>query len=224
MQGVVGVIRPLQQVAEEVEQRPTWTDIDVKVAAINRLFGAPRLRERCDAYVRGVYRDTYDNRKAKKALRNQLFAFLRQEMDVVRSSIQVHQFITRKRAAMRRARPAVLGPRAPTAYATFCRRMHETRPHGEIVGRLQELWRQERNLPSKERKRERYARPAQQGAAQPEHGVGAQEPDERDGADEVEREAEQAAVDPHDHGVYPRVVYSSDDSDSTHSGDDHDYR
>lgn len=222
MQGV-GVIRPLQQVVEEVEQRPTWTDIDVKVAAINRLFGAPRLRERCDTYVRGVYKDTYDNRKAKKALRNQLFAFLRQEMDVVRNSIQVHQFITRKRAAARRSRPAVLGPRAPTAYATFCRRMHETRPHGEIVGRLQELWRQERHLPPKDRKRERYHGGEQRGA------IPVVVPDEVDDNDPEDEQAGQLVLHapPQTDHPHPRVVYSSDDSDSstdTNSGDEHDYR
>jgi hypothetical protein len=215
MQGV-GVLRPLQQVVEEVEQRPTWTDIDIKVAAINRLFGEPRLRERCDIYVRSVYKDTYENRKAKKALRNQLLAFLKQEMHIVRNSIQVHQYITRKRAASRRARGMGLQPpqpRAPTAYAAFCRRMHETRPHNEIVGKLQELWRKERNLPPKVRKREQYhaPEPVQEMVSTPD-------------SDEKEDEAVVAAQ----HTLpsmpqQPLVRYSSD-SDSSMDSNISDYR
>lgn len=140
-----------------------YNDVDLKVNAINRLFAAQRLRDRCDEHVDGVYRPSYDNRKARKALKNQLFTFLKKEMDMVRNSIRVyqrHQTIRQARRAAQQvagqASVAAKAKRGPTAYAQFCKRMRETKPHHEIVGKLQSMWREERGLQPKDRKRERY--------------------------------------------------------------------
>jgi hypothetical protein len=122
----------------------------IQIVALNHLFSSNRIKDRCMHHVNEVYKDTYDNRKARKAFRNQLFTILRSEVDYIKSHIRVYQ----KNKKIRKARK--FAKRVPTAYSEFCKKMRESKPHNEIAGKLQRLWKESKGLPIQERKREQY--------------------------------------------------------------------
>lgn len=123
----------------------------IQVIAYNNVFSTNRLKDRCLQYTNAIYKDTYDNRKVRKAFRNQLFGIMKQEIDYIRANIRMYQ--KNKKARRLRAKTR----RSVTAYSEFCRYMRETRPHHEIAGKLQKLWKESRGLAAKERKREKYS-------------------------------------------------------------------
>src|ERR1700730_910970 len=103
----------------------------LQIIACNNLFSANRLKDRCLQHTNAIYKDTYENRKVRKAFRNQIFDILREEMDYVKKHIRIYQ--KNKKARIIRAK----SKRRPTAYSEFCKYMRETKPHKEIAGKLQ---------------------------------------------------------------------------------------
>lgn len=135
-----------QQVAEPV----ALDSAGIQIVALNHLFSSNRIKDRCLFYVNEVYKDSYENRKVRKAFRNQLFSILRSEVDYIKSHIRVYQ----KNKKVRKTRK--FAKRVPTAYSEFCKKMRDSKPHNEIAGKLQQLWRDSKGLEIKERKREQY--------------------------------------------------------------------
>jgi glutamyl-tRNA reductase len=122
----------------------------IQIVALNHLFSSNRIKDRCLFHVNEVYKDTYENRKTRKAFRNQLFSILRSEVDYIKNHIRVYQ----KNKKVRKTRK--FAKRVPTAYSEFCKKMRESKPHNEIAGKLQRLWKESKGLPIQERKREQY--------------------------------------------------------------------
>jgi hypothetical protein len=164
----------------------------LQIVACNNLFSSNRLKERCLQHTNAVYTDTYENRKVRKAFCNQIFAILRAEIDYVKKHIRIYQKNKKPRVV-----PRVKSKRRPTAYSEFCRYMRDTRPHKEIAGKLQMMWKQSRGLPVKERKREVYT---EKQKAKP-----APEESDSEDEDDTEEEKETEASTP-----FANVVYEQD--------------
>lgn len=122
-------------------------ELDVKVHTVNRVFNAANRMERVDKYVNSVYCDTDQNRKIRKAFRNQLIAIIKEEDDAIKASLRVIQRKEPMRKRMKRQY-------RPTPYVQFCRDMRSKYPHEQLVGKMQQMWRDKRRGASVEPKTE----------------------------------------------------------------------
>lgn len=133
---------------EEKFDLPQW----IQVRTFNKIFNLGSIRERCSAYVNRVYCDTWDNRKIRKAFRNQLLTVLREEIEFIRNNMRVH---VKKQLPLRKTRKR--REYKPTPYILFCREMKEKYDSTDLAGKLQKMWRAKKGLVPKERRREIYS-------------------------------------------------------------------
>jgi hypothetical protein len=92
-----------------------------------------------EKYVNEVYRDTHDNRKIRKAYRNQLMDIIKTENEYIKESLRV---IQKKKPMRKRKRRDY----TPTPYVQFCREMRQKHSHNELAGKMQKLWRERRGI------------------------------------------------------------------------------
>ena len=112
----------------------------VKVRVLNNVFSAENRKKRINAYVDEVYCKTDENRKLRKAFKNQLLTILKKEDDNIKQNIR---FIQKKKPVKVRKRREY----KPTPYVLFCREMKKNHPSNELAGRMQQLWREKNSVP-----------------------------------------------------------------------------
>lgn len=127
---------------------PQW----IQLRTFNKVFNLASIRDRCNMYVNRVYCDTYENRKIRKAFRNQLLTVLKDEMETVRNNMRVH---VKKQLPLRRTRKR--REYKPTPYILFCREMKQKYDSSDLAGKLQKMWRAKKGLVPKERRRDVYS-------------------------------------------------------------------
>jgi hypothetical protein len=111
---------------------------DVKVYTMNKVFNLSNIKQRVEGYVNRVYCDSSDNRKIRKAFRNQLLDTIREENSFIKNNLRV---IERKRSIKKRRRRQY----KPTPYVLFCREMKQKHGSGALAGKIQSLWRDRNN-------------------------------------------------------------------------------
>lgn len=126
----------------EVEADSQGECADVKVYTLNKVFNSSNRRQRVENYVNTVYCDSHENRKIRKAYRNQLMDIMKKENDFIKESLRV---IQKKKPMRKRKRREY----TPTPYVQFCREMRQKYSHSDLVGNMQKLWREKRGLKEK---------------------------------------------------------------------------
>lgn len=125
-----------------VEADSQGEETDVKVYTLNKVFNSLSRKQRVDNYVNSVYCDTNENRKIRKAYRNQLMDIMKKENDLIKASLRI---IQKKKPMRKRKRREY----TPTPYVQFCREMKQKHSHNELAGNTQKLWREKRGLKEK---------------------------------------------------------------------------
>lgn len=113
-------------------------DLDVKVYTMNRVFDAASRKSRVDNYVDRIYVDSKENRKIRKAYRNQLMEIMKDENEAIKVALRIIQ--KKKPGKGRKKRTYV-----PTPYVEFCREMRTKYSHTKLAGKIQQLWRERRD-------------------------------------------------------------------------------
>lgn len=108
---------------------------DVRVHTLNRIFNASNLKERVQSYTDGIYQNSHENRKIRKAFKNALYDILKKETEIVKNNIRV---IELKPPLPKRKKRQY----KPTPYVQFCREMRQKHDPKELVGKIQTLWRE----------------------------------------------------------------------------------
>ncbi len=108
---------------------------EVKVYVRNKVFNDKNIKKRVQGYVDKVYCPTYENRKIRKAFRNQLYETIKAENKHIMEQLRV---VERKNPA-RKTRHR---PYQATAYVKFCREMQEQHPKPQTAGHIQKMWRE----------------------------------------------------------------------------------
>lgn len=147
---------------------------DYEFPSLHNIFSMPQIRRRSLHYTDQVYVDTYANRKVRKAFRNQLIDILSAENGYIKKQLRASDEAkgVRKNKRKRQLSSSISteddekegskkkhitgARRPPTAYTKFCEQLRQTRPHHEIVGQIQRLWKEHLNEPIKQRKVEQY--------------------------------------------------------------------
>lgn len=117
-----------------METTPT-EPLDVKVYVRNKVFNDQSIKKRVQGYVDRVYCPTYENRKIRKAFRNQLYETIKAENKYIMDQLRI---VEGKQSIRKRRRR----PYKPTPYVQFCRELQKSNPKPETVGKIQDLWRE----------------------------------------------------------------------------------
>lgn len=120
-------------------------DVDVKVYTLNKVFNAKNIKERVEGYVNRVYCNSNENRKIRKAFRNQLLQTIKEENEVIKNSLRI---IEKKRLIKKRKKREYKA----TPYVEFCREMKKLHGPGVLSGQIQKLWREKNNKSPKQPK------------------------------------------------------------------------
>lgn len=112
-------------------------EVDVRIQTVNRVFNATKRNERVEKYVDSVYCNTEQNRKIRKAFRNQLMEIIKEEDDAIKSALRILQNKPPIKKRIKRQYK-------PTPYVQFCREMKRKYPHEQLVGKMQQMWRDKR--------------------------------------------------------------------------------
>lgn len=110
----------------------------VKLQVLNKVFSTDNIKKRVNSYVDQIYAKSDDNRKIRKAYKNQLMDILKKENEITKQNIRMLQ--KKKPVKVRKRREY-----KPTPYVLFCREMRSKHPHEELSGRMQQLWRDHRS-------------------------------------------------------------------------------
>jgi len=121
--------------AEGAVLTSSGTEDGLKVHVMDSVFNDDNIKKRVDGYVDKVYCATDENRKIRKAFRNQLYETIKSENRVIMDSLRVVQ---RKPPIQRRKRRRAY---RPTPYVMFCREMKLKHPNDKLAGKIQEMWR-----------------------------------------------------------------------------------
>ena len=126
---------------DDFEEKAEFEYLKVKV--LNKIFSNENIKKRTNAYVDQIYCNTEENRKIRKAFKNQLLETMKKENELIRQNIRV---IQKKKPTKTRKRREY----KPTPYVIFCREMRDKYPSNELSGKMQQLWR-ERNTPQEDK-------------------------------------------------------------------------
>lgn len=122
---------------------PSETVPDVKVYALNKVFNDCNIKNRVMGYVDKVYMPTHENRKIRKAFRNQLYDTIKAENKFIMEQLR----IVEKKQSIRKRRQKEY---KPTDYVKFCRMVQQQNPKPDVVGKIQEMWRERRKTLSQD--------------------------------------------------------------------------
>lgn len=112
---------------------------DVKVYTLNKVFNASKIKERVESYVNNVYCNTYENRKTRKAFKNQLLDIIKKENDHIKDNLRI---IERKKNIVKKRKRREY---KTTPYVEFCREMKRIHGAGTLSGKIQQMWREKCN-------------------------------------------------------------------------------
>lgn len=137
---IIHMTSPISSMIVEADSQ--GEGVDVKIYTMNKVFNSSNRKQRVEKYVNGVYCDSNENRKIRKAYRNQLMDIIKSENDFIKESLRV---IQKKKPMRKRKRREY----KPTPYVKFCREMRQNHSHNELAGHMQRLWRERRGLKEK---------------------------------------------------------------------------
>ncbi len=109
--------------------------LDVKVYVSNKVFNDNSIKKRVQGYVDRVYCASYENRKIRKAFRNQLYETIKAENKYIMDQLRI---VEGKQTIRKRRRR----PYKPTPYVQFCRELQRSNPKPETTGKIQDLWKE----------------------------------------------------------------------------------
>lgn len=115
----------------------------VKVHVLNKVFNTNEMKKRVNTYVDDVYCNTNENRKIRKAFRNQLLDTIKKENEVIKTNLRL---VENKKPTRKRKKREY----TPTDYVLFCREMRKQHPGSELSGQMHRLWREKRGLNKKQ--------------------------------------------------------------------------
>jgi len=115
----------------------------VKVHVLNKVFNTNEMKKRVNMYVDDVYCNTNDNRKIRKAFRNQLLDTIKKENEIIKTNLRL---VENKKPTRKRKKREY----TPTDYVLFCREMRKQHPSSELSGQMHKLWREKRGLNKKQ--------------------------------------------------------------------------
>lgn len=128
-----------------VLQHPTVyapPSLSVTLATLKHMFSKKNVWERAHVFTCGVLQipldkpRTVETHALYKGFRKQLYTLLRKEYNLIKGNIRLLQRrrpVTNKSQHPRKQRPL-------SKYAVFCRELRASRPHEEICGKMQQLW------------------------------------------------------------------------------------
>ena len=112
---------------------------DVKVRVLNNVFNDENIKKRVDGYVDKVYCPSHENRKIRKAFKNQIYDTIKAENKVIMESLRI---LERKPPIQKRRRRKAY---TPTPYVVFCREMKIKHPNEKLAGKIQKMWKQSKS-------------------------------------------------------------------------------
>jgi len=107
----------------------------LKVRVLDKVFSSEKVKKRVNQYLDDLYVNKPENRKVRKAFKNQLMDIIKKENAFVKENIR---FVQRKKPMRIRKKREY----KPTSYVLFCREMREKHPSNELAGKMQQLWRE----------------------------------------------------------------------------------
>lgn len=128
--------------------------LSVTLATLKHMFSKKNVWERAHVFTCGVLQIPLDKPRTVqthplyKGFRKQLYSLLRKEYNLIKGNIRLLQ--RRRPVSNKPQRPRK--PRPLSKYAVFCRELRVTKPHQEICGKMQQLWK----LKKQEIERERH--------------------------------------------------------------------
>lgn len=139
-----------------VLQHPTAyapPSLSVTLATLKHMFSKKNVWERAHVFTCGVLQIPLDKPRTVqthplyKGFRKQLYTLLRKEYNLIKGNIRLLQ--RRRPVTNKTQRPRK--PRPLSKYAVFCRELRATRPHEEICGKMQQLWKFKKQEMERER-------------------------------------------------------------------------
>lgn len=120
-------------------ETPTAGGESLKVKVLNQVFNDDNIKKRVESYVDKVYCPSNENRKIRKAFKNQLYDTIKAENRVIMDNIRVLEgkSIERKRRKRKTYQP--------TPYVLFCREMKRKHPNENMAGKVQQMWRDKKH-------------------------------------------------------------------------------
>lgn len=118
--------------------------LNVTLATLKHMFSKKNVWERAHVFTCGVLQIPIDSARTVhshalyKGFRKQLYKLLREEYNLIKRNIRLLQ----RRHPVSKKPHRLNKPRPLSRYAVYCRELRATRPHEEIVGKMQELWKQ----------------------------------------------------------------------------------
>jgi hypothetical protein len=116
--------------------------LSVTLATLKHMFSKKNVWERAHVFTCGVLQlpveaaRTVQSHALYKGYRKLLYKLLRDEYNLIKRNIRLLQ---RRRSASNKPQRS-RRPRPLSKYAVFCRELRASRPHEEIVGKIQQLW------------------------------------------------------------------------------------